>query len=143
MNYKTLLTMKVDKTDLTEVEKNFVELMKRAIPQVQEGVIKEVFNDIQNSGNVPVDTGKLKSAGMVMPDKFDRNYWIMGWQMPYAKVNYYGLKATKEFATVEGKRQRFFTQRHGTPFWDRPFTKNAHYMVKIYEKHLTGNKEIN
>lgn len=130
-----VLAVSFNKKELSEVEGRLKTLIEKANKNVSYNVATRVANDINASGNVPFDTGNLKNDRTVFKDKYDTNFAVIGWFAPYARKLYYGVGGESIFKTIDGKRRSFKTNStgNGIPFWDKPFTRNTSYMIRIYE----------
>ncbi len=78
MGKNSFVSMNVKQSDLTRVESEIMRLMKRVTPEAQHSVARNVLAMINSSGNVPVDTGELRSASHLIKDKFKKNTYTMG-----------------------------------------------------------------
>lgn len=118
--------------DLMKMDKKVAKLIESACAPMNKAVIEEVARLVEPY--VPKDTGNLASNKRITKDRYSKNGYILGWTTPYAKVNYFGVKAQYEFRRLDGKNTKVFYQKHGIPFWDRPITRNKALMTSIYEK---------
>lgn len=123
----------VDKASLNKTISVLEFELKANNPKVQKIASRNVFEMIQSSGNVPVDTGELKNYSFVRNDRIYKNDAIMGWPVPWAKKMYYGIHAEKDSVIIDGKRKTVLSHRNGIPFWDRPITRNSALMTRIYQ----------
>lgn len=132
---RSFISVNIDQASLKEVDLKLSEMIMAAKPEITRKVTLKVYADVQASGNIPKDTGNLRSQGVVFKDHFDPTAYTMGWHTEYAKTMFYGVKSIKEWSTQGGKRMAFYSSKSGMPFWTNPFLKNKSYMLGLYSKY--------
>lgn len=125
----------VDLKEWAKIEHEVETAVRKAIPFMTLTVAENVLQLINESGNVPVGTGRLKNSTVVTNDKKDNTAHIIGWVgVPYASRRYYGFGAKRKryIDDQNRKKSHLVYTSGGKPFWDREVTNNEELIERIY-----------